>query len=247
MSFLIFDIETRVDKALVNASLFRDQSLNDDEAYEQMREQLRSDSGGRSDFFPTPFHIPISIVIGCAGADYELRDLVILRADSSGEEDVVRRFWQQIESFDGSLVSFNGRGFDLPVLELRALQYGCPAPRYFNERNGLRSRFGRHYDLYDFLANHGATRIRGGLDVLARLAGLAGKGGTKGSDVQSLWQAGRMGEIHRYCAADVVQTYLLLLHVEHLRGRLTDERLQELKETTLQRQGDLVERALASA
>jgi predicted PolB exonuclease-like 3'-5' exonuclease len=100
------------------------------------------------------------------------------------------------------------------------------ARRYFGERNGLRSRYGRHLDLFDFLTNSGATRLRGGLDLVARLVGLPGKAGVRGGDVQALWEAGRFDEIHRYCRRDVIETYLVFLHVEHLRGRLGDAALQ---------------------
>jgi predicted PolB exonuclease-like 3'-5' exonuclease len=220
MSLLVFDIESRVDKALVRGTQFRDLAISDDEAYERMRDQLRHETGGRSDFFPVTYHVPISIALVAAGADCALREVTVLGADQLGEDGLVREFWRRLEAFDGTLVSFNGRGFDLPVLELQALRHGCALPRYF-DRNGLRQRFGRHLDLHDWLANHGAARLRGGLDLIAKLVGLPGKGEVGGADVQRLWERGRWDEIHRYCADDAVQTYFVLLRVEQLRGKLT--------------------------
>lgn len=240
MSFLVFDIETRVDKALVNASLFRGEGLSDEQAYERMRDDLLLQSEGRSEFFPVPFHVPVSVVLARAGADYVLRDFTILKVERLGEAGIVKAFWEALEGFDGTLVSFSGRTFDLPVLELRALQHGVAMPRYYNERNGLRARWGRHYDLYDFLCNGGAVRLRGGFDVVARLAGLPGKGETSGADVQRLWEEGRAEDIHRYCAEDVLQTYLLLLHVEFLRGRIGAERLRELETEAPARRAELL-------
>jgi hypothetical protein len=228
MSVLVFDIETRVDKALLRASLFRGAMLTDDEAYERMREQLWRESDGRSDFFPVTFHIPISIALVTAADDGAFQSVEVLGADGLGEDGLVREFWRRLEAFDGQLVSFNGRGFDLPVLELQGLRHGCAAPRYFNERNGLRQRFGRHVDLLDWLSNHGAVRLRGGFDLVARLAGLSGKGEVSGGDVQRLWERGRWQEIHRYCADDALQTYLVYLRVEQLRGRLDAERVAAL-------------------
>jgi hypothetical protein len=242
MSFLIFDIETRIDKALVNACLFRGQGLSDEQAYERMREELRLQSEGRSDFFPVPFHVPVSIVLAHAGGDYALQSVTVMKVEQLGERGMVGGFWKRLEGFDGTLVSFSGRTFDLPVLELRALEHGIAAPRYYNERNGLRARFGRHFDLYDFLCNGGAVRLRGGFDVVARLAGLPGKGETSGSDVQRLWEEGRLEEIHRYCAEDVLQTYLLLLHVELLRGRIGAARLRELETAARGRHAELIGR-----
>jgi predicted PolB exonuclease-like 3'-5' exonuclease len=169
------------------------------------------------------FHVPISIVYGRVDDDYVLREVCDLRAEREGEDGMVRAFWAELERFDGVLVSFNGRGFDLPVLELQALRWECSAPRYFGERDGFRARYGRHFDLYDFLTNHGATRLRGGFDLVAKVSGLPGKVGTSGADVQRLWETGEHDAIHRYCRRDVIQTYFLFLRVEQLCGRLSAE------------------------
>lgn len=221
MTFLVFDIETRIDKALLRATQFAGQALTDDHAYQRMAEQLQADGG--SGFFPLTFHVPIAIVLGRVDDSYVLRDVRELRADRDGEAAIVREFWAELERFDGVLVSFNGRGFDLPVLELQALRWECSAPRYFGERDGFRSRYGRHFDLYDFLTNGGAARLRGGFDLLAKLSGLPGKGETTGADVQGLWETGQTDIVHRYCRSDVIQTYYLFLRVEQLRGRLSAE------------------------
>lgn len=225
MSFLVFDIETRVDTALLNATQFAGLAISDDDAFERMRDRLRHESDGRSDFFPVTYHVPISIALVTAADDYALDGVEVLGADRLGEADLVREFWRRLEAFDGTLVSFNGRGFDLPVLELQALRHGCALPRYFGERNGLRQRVGRHLDLYDCLSNFGAARLRGGLDLIAKLIGLPGKSTVAGGDVQRLWARGRWSDIHRYCADDALQTYFVLLRVEQLRGRLTAQQV----------------------
>ncbi len=232
MSFLVFDIETRIDKGLIRATQYRGEAVSDEEAYRRMRDEARRQSDGRSDFLPLSFHLPICVAMGSVGADHVLRQVEVLKADVLGEAGLVRAFWERLEAFDGTLVSFNGRGFDLPVLELNGLRHGCAAPRYFNQRGGLRARFGRHYDLYDFLCNSGAARLRGGFDLVAKLVGLPGKGEVTGGDVQELWEAGRLDEIHRYCCRDVIQTYFVFLHVERLRGRISSERLSEVEKAT---------------
>lgn len=230
MSILVFDMETRVDKALLRSVHYRGQMLSDDQAYERMRDELERMTGG--DFFPLTFHVPVSIGLGRAGDDHVLHSLEVLGADTLGEAGLVEEFWARLEAFDGTLVSFNGRGFDLPVLELQALRHGCTAPRYFGERNGLRMRFGRHCDLYDWLTNGGAARLRGGLDLVAKVAGLPGKGEVSGADVQVLWERRRWEQIHRYCRDDVLQTYFVFLRVEHLRGRLSAEALAHAEAAT---------------
>ena len=232
MSFLVFDIETRVDKAMVRATQCRDETVSEQDAYEQMRRQLRREAAGRGEFFPLTYHVPISVGLGAVGSDYVLTDVDVLRAEVCGEEALVQTFWKKLEQFDGQLVSFNGRRFDLPVLELQALKYGCVLPRYFNQRDGFRARFGRHYDLYDFLSNNGAVGLRGGFDLLSKLVGLPGKGAVSGRDVQELWEAERFADIHRYCAEDVIQTYFLFVHLEHARGRFGTGRLRQIEQAT---------------
>lgn len=224
MKFAIFDCETRIDKALVRSTFFRGEEVDEEEAYARMRQRLLDEREGRSDFFPVSCHVPISIAIGNVDEHWMLTGVETLGAADYSEEGIVRAFWQRLERFRGTLVSFNGRTFDLPVLELQALRYGCPAPRYFGEARGYRHRYSeQHYDLYEFLTNYGAYRVRGGFDLLAKLAGLPGKTGIDGSMVQGMWETGELEAIHLYCRRDVIQTYFLLLRVELMRGRLTAE------------------------
>lgn len=220
MKYLVFDIETRIDKKLVGEVFFHGESLSEADAFARMRDRLREENG--RDFFPLTCHLPISIAVGEVDGDRRLTSLRTLSADEDG---MVREFWQMFEGYGGVLVSFSGRNFDLPVLELQALRLGLTVPKYFNEPKHFRARHAeRHYDLYDFLSNNGAYRLRGGFDLLARIAGLRGKGEMDGSKVQDQWEAGNLETIHRYCRDDVLQTYLLFLKVEAMRGRISQER-----------------------
>lgn len=220
MVFVVFDIETRVDKQLLNRVFFPNQALADEEAYQRFRDDPRNRGG---DVMPVTLQVPVSIAIGEVGSDYQLRTVECLAVDNYSEKQLVREFWRFEESFDGVLVSFNGRGFDLPVLELMALRYGISAPKYFEGPNSPRLRNAvRHLDLYDWLCNFGATGLRGGLDLLLKMVGQPGKTTLDGSRVQEYFEAGRIGEIHRYCRSDVLQTYLLFLRVELIRGRLDE-------------------------
>jgi 3'-5' exonuclease len=221
MPFAVFDIETRVDKSLVRAVLHRGEDLSEEEAYEQSRAQNAARSRAGSDFFNVAFHVPVSIVLGSVNDDRVLTAVEVLGADAYGEAGIVAEFWARVERFRGTLVSFNGRRFDLPVLELAALRHGCAIPRYFEE--GYRRRFHdeAHYDLLDFLTNGGTAPLKGGFHLLARLVGLPGKGTVDGAAVQALWEAGRLADIHAYCRRDVIQTYFLFLRLELMRGRIT--------------------------
>jgi 3'-5' exonuclease len=224
MPFAIFDIETRIDKHLLNQVFFAGDGIDDEEAYQRFRGDPRNRSG---DFMPTTLHRPISIALGRVGDDYLLATVESLALDNYSEARLVAEFWRQIEAFSGTLVSFNGRGFDLPVLELAALRDGLTLRHYFDETapQSLRARQGgRHYDLYDLLCNYGAASLRGGMDLLLKLIGMPGKVVMDGSRVQDCYEAGRLDEIHRYCRSDVLQTYFLFLRVELMRGRIDEAR-----------------------
>ena len=132
-------------------------------------------------------------------------------------------FLRMLERSSGVLVSFNGRGFDLPVLELAALRHGIASPHYFASVDSPRLRHsGRHLDLYDFLCNFGATGLRGGMDLLLKMIAMPGKSEMDGSQVQEYFETGRLAEIQRYCRADVIRTYFLFLRVELMRGRIDE-------------------------
>lgn len=221
MAFVIFDIETRIDKRLLNEALCAGQGLTDEQAYERFREELRNRGW---DFFPLSLHVPISIAIGSAGDDHVLRSVESLALGGYSEEALVREFWSRVESYPGCIVTFNGRRFDLPVLELAALRYGISAPNYFNRENSPRSHSApeRHLDLYDFLTNQNAIGIRGGMDLLLKLIGMPGKTDLNGAMVQEYFEAGRLDEIHHYCRGDVIRTYFLFLRIELMRGRIDD-------------------------
>jgi predicted PolB exonuclease-like 3'-5' exonuclease len=232
LQYAIFDIETRIDKGLVNESQFRGRNLSDDQAYGELRRELLEGRG--TDFFPLSFHVPVSIAVGLVSSEHQLQSVESLAEAGYSEERLVREFWDRVERFKGCLVSFNGRQFDLPVLELGALRYGCSVPSYFGEDSNYRRRYqlGKHLDLYEFITNFGAYRVRGGFDLLLRTIGMPGKGSIDGSRVQDLWEAGRLSEIHEYCRRDVIQTYYLFLRIELVRGRVTAERYRQLLEQT---------------
>jgi predicted PolB exonuclease-like 3'-5' exonuclease len=223
--YLVFDIETRVDKELVKRMYDPEDTLTLEQAYDKARDDLIEKSSQRSDFFPIPFHVPIAIATLQADESYRILGLGCLGIDRFPEPELVSRFWQIFETAT-TLVSFNGRGFDLPVLETRALKHGLSLPRYFGAAQSRSTYRGSRYsdvyhlDICDFLSNFGAVSRRGSLDALSKLIGLPGKYMIAGEDVEYLYRQGRLKEINQYCMTDVLQTYLLFLRVELLRGKL---------------------------
>lgn len=243
--YLVFDIETRVDKELVKQIYDPEDSLTLEQAYDAARDQILKRSNQQSDFFPVPFHIPISIATLGADENYRIVSLGCLGTDRFSESELIERFWQIFENVQ-TLVTFNGRGFDLPVLEIQALKHGLSLGRYFGssqDRYAYRSsRYNDafHIDLCDFLSNFGAVYPRNSLNLLSKLIGLPGKYTIEGEDVEYLFRQGRHKEINQYCITDVLQTYVLFLRVELLRGRLTQETYREAENAAKE---DLMQRA----
>jgi predicted PolB exonuclease-like 3'-5' exonuclease len=135
-------------------------------------------------------------------------------------------------------VTFNGRGFDLPLLELCAFRYGLPIPDWYAEdkRNFDQPRYrynmAGHFDLHEWLTNSGASRFQGGLSLAANLIGKPGKQDVAGYMVQDLWDAGRAADIHDYCRGDVLDTYFIFLRSRVLAGELSlDEEHALIEET----------------
>ena len=139
------------------------------------------------------------------------------------EHELLRGLVEYLQSGNMTLVTFNGRGFDLPVIVARCFRYAIPFPWYYARRD-IRYRYSPegHLDLMDFLADYGASKSSS-LDVWAKLCGMPGKVGVDGSQVEGLVAAGRQAEVDNYCLCDVAQTAAVFLRTELLRGTLAPE------------------------
>jgi len=222
---LAFDIETAPDCAGLRRLYDLDPNLSDKDVAEIAFQRRRGASGG--DFLQLHQHRVIAI--SCALRDEGFR-VWSLGAAEDGEADLIRRFFDGIEKYTPQLVSWNGGGFDLPVLHYRSLVHGLSAPRYWEQGEGdykdsrefkwnnYISRYhSRHTDLMDLLAMY-QPRNNVPLDEMAKLIGFPGKLGMDGSQVWDAYQEGRIGEIRNYCETDAANTYLLYLRFQLLRG-----------------------------
>jgi 3'-5' exonuclease len=112
-------------------------------------------------------------------------------------------------------VTWNGRGYDLPVLRQRAFIKGVPTPRWFKAGNRYES-YGHRYseqwhcDLMDQLSDYGAC-AKTGMDLMAKATGLPGKINGSGAEVEEMFQAGEIERIASYCECDVLNLYGLYL------------------------------------
>ncbi|MDR3181886.1 MAG: 3'-5' exonuclease [Planctomycetaceae bacterium] len=232
--YFVFDIESVADPALVSKVHF-ESKVPPEEAVAQYRTELLSESSGKSDFIPYTFQIPVSVVIAKVSADLSLQGLAVLDEPEFRPHEICRKFWAGWKCYGKPmLVSFNGRGFDIPLLELAAFRYGISLDEWFamnvktyqQPRN--RYNIDMHFDLYDVLTNYGASRFTGGLNLAASLIGKPGKLDTKGDMVQDKYNAGKLNEINDYCRCDVLDTYFIFLRTKVLIGELKLDEEQQL-------------------
>ena len=218
--FVALDLETVPDASLVSA-VDGEPGRPYAEQVRRLVDERRARSGGRSDFLPLPYHRPIAAcTLEAEEVDGTVRvvDASCWTDRSDDETAFLARTWQRLAG--RTLVTFHGRGFDLPVLELRSLKMGIPAPRWFREAREEGSQ--GHLDLLDLLSN-GRAAPAATLDLYAKLVGLPGKEEVAGRDVQALYASAALDTVAAYCMTDVVQTWLLFLRYRLVEGTLTPE------------------------
>lgn len=217
---LVLDIETIVDEDLVQA--VRGQTLA------EYREEL----GGENPWIPATYHRPVAI--GIAKLDAELRILELACIEQDEPEMLAGAFWDGWRAYGGPLiVTWNGRRFDLPVLEAEAFRRGVAIPEWFkvgaksweDPRNRYCVRW--HLDLQDEVGNRGSGRLDGGLNLVSRLSGAPGKIDTSGGDVAEMHAAGQLEEIRGYCLTDVLNTWSALIRWMTLVGAPFEQAARE--------------------
>lgn len=230
MNTLVFDIETVPDVAL-GRRLYGLEGLSDEQVAKAMFALRRQGSGG--DFLPLEQHRVVAI--SCVLRSRDGLTVWSLGEPGTPEAELVQRFYDGIEKYSPDLVSWNGSGFDLPVLTYRALLHGVQAARFwetgeedpaFRYNNYLSRYHWRHTDLMDVLSSF-QGRGRASLSNMATLLGLPGKLGFDGSQVWAAFQAGNLVGIRRYCETDVLNTWLIWLRFAQLRAALTREQHAE--------------------
>ena len=235
VKYLVFDVESVPDAKLIKLCKYPNEELSEDEAVRKYQAELLESSDGVSDFVPATFQFPVSVTVGKVSAEFELLDIVCLDEPKYRASEMTKLFWLGVEDLynHASLVTFNGRGFDIPLLELMAYRYGITVKRHFNDKFAARYRFGtKHIDLQDFLSNFGAIRMNGGLNLLAKILGKPGKMGTVGSDVYDMYLEGKIREINNYCVHDVLDTYFVFLRTRVLAGELSVSHEQAIVKNT---------------
>jgi len=222
---LVFDIETIPDVKGLRALNNHPDSMRDAEVAAVAFSARREKTG--SEFLQ--HHLHKVAAISCVFRDDEGFRVKSLGSLDDEEPKLVQDFFRIVDKYTPQLVSWNGGGFDLPVLHYRAMINGVVADRYwemgdedrdFKWNNYLSRYHTRHLDLMDLLALY-TGRANAPLDELAKLCGFPGKLGVDGSQVWTLYQEGRLDEIRDYCETDVVNTYLVYCRFLLMRGVLT--------------------------
>jgi predicted PolB exonuclease-like 3'-5' exonuclease len=223
---LAFDIETVPDVDGIRRLYALPATLPDREVAEIAFQKRRTQTG--SDFLAP--HLHRIAVISCVLREGEGIKVFSIGAPDTSEKEAIQRFFDGIEKLVPQLVSWNGGGFDLPVLHYRALIHGVAAARYWDwgdddkefKWNSYLGRYHtRHLDLMDVLAMY-QPRANAPLDQMAKLCGFPGKLGMDGSKVLEAFQNGEIDAIRNYCETDVMNTWLVYLRFQKMRGTLSE-------------------------
>jgi predicted PolB exonuclease-like 3'-5' exonuclease len=226
VSYLVFDIESISDGDLISKVRYPGEGYSAEKAIEVYCAERLEQFG--SEFIPYTFHIPVSVAIIKLTVDFKIIDIVTLDAPEYRPHIITKNFWDGWRIYKmPTFVSFNGRTFDIPLMEMAAFRYGIGIPNWFNlkdrtyDQKRNRYNMGAHLDLQEVITNYGATRLNGGLNLVANLLGKPGKMGIAGHMVQDLYNEGELGKINDYCRCDVLDTYFVLLRTKVLTGELS--------------------------
>jgi len=239
MATLVFDIETcavpmETFDDTQKEYLFRDlQKISDDAE----REVRRAEIERQFSLWPMTSQV---VCIAMLNSE-SLRGQVLFTADDfeedsgeagpvefvpfADETEMLTAFWDVVKHYDG-VVTFNGRGFDVPFLYLRSALLNVPITR--KDWLGYRFATEPHCDLaeqltfYNVSGRDGAAK-RFNLDFYCKAFGIESpkSHGVTGMDVSNLMAEGRHREIAEYCLRDVHATVKLY--------RLWKERLAGIK------------------
>lgn len=225
MNIFVFDIETVPDTDSGRKIYNIDSSLSDKDVAKIMFCKRREKTG--NEFIA--HHLQKIVALSVVFHHQDTLQVFSVGDKDSDEKTIIERFYHGIDKYTPMLVTWNGTGFDLPVLHYRALLHGVSAPQYWEKGendshfrwNNYLSRYHyRHLDIMDVLAGY-SPRANAPLDEIATLLGFPGKMGISGADVFGIYHEGNLEAIREYCETDVLNTYLVFLRFELMRGELS--------------------------
>ena len=227
---LVFDIETIPDLE-GGARILGLENADEETVWEALRARQRFQRG--HEFMPA--HLQRVVAISCVMRSADSLQCWSIGDETSDEGELIQKFFNGVDRFRPTLVSWNGSGFDLPVLHYRGLKHAVRAQSYWDtghfERetkwNSYIQRYQfQHTDLMDVLALY-SGRQNAPLTEIAVLLGLPGKLGMDGSKVFGAWREGQIHEIRAYCETDVMNTWLVYLRFQFMRGHLSEDEYEQ--------------------
>lgn len=234
VKYLVFDIESVADEDLIKEVLYPNESITPREAREKYTAELLETKN--TDFIPYTFQFPVTLAMALIDEDFNIISLPVLTFEKEGPGKLAEYFWRGWEKYlCPTLVSFNGKGFDIPMLEHMAFRYGISIPKWmvqtavgnritFGGGSGnARNRFNttHHIDVMEQISNY--HPFCGGMNLAAKSIGYPGKMETNGQEVQAMFDQKRFQDIHDYCRCDVLDTYFLFLRLLTISGRIQNE------------------------
>jgi predicted PolB exonuclease-like 3'-5' exonuclease len=230
---LVFDIETIPDIQGIRTLYGLDHIFSDDDVLNAANYKRRQKNG--SDYLQ--HHLQKIVAISCVLRKRDQLKIWTLGDINDSEEEIIKRFFDGVDKYTPTLVSWNGSGFDLPVLNYRALIYGINASKYldmgeidkdFKWNNYLSRYHSRHTDLMEFLAMF-QSKNNAPLNDIAKLCGFPGKLSMDGEKVWDAYREGGIQSIRDYCETDVANTYLIYLKLQLIRGSLNQKQYEAEK------------------
>lgn len=213
-AFLVVDSASVPDGRLLAAVKYPGENLSPEEA-------VAREAGAA---IPVTFQVPVAVCVLRVGPDFALLNFKCLDAPHFRPREIVNQFWFGVTHYKARLVTFDGRGFALPLLELAAFRHGIAARDYYHARDRYRGPI----DLSDWFTNFGACPAAGGLDVLAALLGKPGAPAEPGDAVARLHREGKLQEINDGCLGRALDTYFVFLRTRVLTGDLSAEQESHL-------------------
>jgi predicted PolB exonuclease-like 3'-5' exonuclease len=187
-----------------------------------------------------PLHLHKIVTISVLYKNNEKLSLLSLGDENSKEKDILKKFFSAIDKYQPQLVSWNGKGFDSPVIHYRSLIHEVSSIKYWDKgeddrefkwNNYLNRYHERHLDLMDVLSGY---KKPAPLTDIAQLIGAPGKYGIDGSKVTDYYLQNNIKKIRDYCETDVLNTYFVFLRYQLISNSISKEKYLELKSEILE-------------
>ena len=231
MNILVFDIETVPDTES-GAKILDLKNLSDKDIIKAMEHTQLQKNGS----IFQPLHLHKIVTISVLYKNNEKLSLLSLGDEDSEEGDLLNLFFSAIDKYQPQLVSWNGKGFDSPVIHYRALIHGVSSIKYWDKgdddrefkwNNYLNRYHDRHLDLMDVMSGY---KKPASLTDIAQLIGAPGKYGIDGSKVTDYYLENDIKKIRDYCETDVLNTYLVFLRYQLISNNITRDSYKKLLE-----------------